>query len=246
MIVRLLQWNVLRGEDPDKIVSVIKKINPAIITAQELIQNTELNADVAKYIAHELSLNYYFHAADTWLPAKNGKTSQGNAVFSKFPILTNNYQYLSKPHHNPKDANFEGRVYVEVSIRINSKKVYFGTTHLSFSPGFVITDKRKKEIDNLIELIKNRRRFCFSGDLNSHSDSYTIDELKKYLVNAGPDLKQPTWTTRPFDYHGQFKEDKLRWRLDYVFCTPDIKVKSSKIISTTVSDHLPILVEFEI
>jgi len=246
MIVRLLQWNILRKEDPDKVIRLIKKINPDIITAQELIQNTQLKIDTAEYIASKLNLNYFYHAADTWSPAKNGKTSQGNAIFSKFPFLTTGFQYVNQPHHNPPDANFEGRIYIEVSCNINSKKIFFGTTHLSFSPKFIINDKRRKQVDNLISLVKNKKNYCFTGDLNSAPDTYTITQLKKYLVNAGPDFDQSTWTTKPFDYHGQFKEDKLRWRLDYVFCTPNMKVKSSKIISTAVSDHLPILVEFVI
>ena len=47
-----------------------------------------------------------------------------------------------------------------------------------------------------------------------------------------------------FDYK-DFKETKLRWRLDYVFASKDIRVIRSKIIKTKFSDHLPILVEFE-
>jgi endonuclease/exonuclease/phosphatase (EEP) superfamily protein YafD len=54
-----------------------------------------------------------------------------------------------------------------------------------------------------------------------------------------------TWTTKPFDY-GDFSEHGLNWLLDYVFAAADIKIVSSEIISTEYSDHLPILVTFEI
>jgi len=241
-----MQWNILRKEDPDKIIQLINKVNPDIITAQELIQNTEKKIDTAAYIARKLNFDYFYHAADTWSPAKNGKTSQGNAIFSRFSITSTNFRYVTKPYHNPPDANFEGRIYIEVKCMINSKEFIFGTTHLSFSPKFIINNRRKVQVDKLICLVKNKKNYCFTGDLNSAPDSYTINQLKKHLVNAGPDLAQPTWTTRPFDYHGQFKEDKLRWRLDYVFCSPDVKVKSAKIIPTIISDHLPILVKLEL
>lgn len=247
MILKILQWNVLRKENPDHIVQLIKENNPDIITAQELIENSEKSIDTAKYMANKLGYNYFYKEGDTWSPAKNNKTSQNNAIFSRFLIEKNTFSYLTPPHHNPPDANYEGRVYVEIFIKINNKLLSIGTTHLSFSPRFVITEKRKKEVDKLVAVIKSKKsNFVFTGDLNSSPDSYTIEQIQKYLIHAGPDYRQPTWTTKPFDYHGQFKEHKLRWRLDYIFVTKDIKVISSKIIETKYSDHLPILLTIDL
>lgn len=242
MTLKILQWNILRKEDPDHIVQFIKQTNPDIVVAQELIENTEKKIDTAKYISNKLGFNYFFKEADTWSPAKNNKTSQGNVIFSRFPITESKFSQLTKPYHNPPDANYEGRVYVEITTKINNKLLSIGTTHLAFSPKFVITKKREKEVDNLIDVIKSKKSaFIFSGDLNSPPNSYTIKQIQKYLAHAGPDYSQPTWTTKPFDYHGQFKEDKLCWRLDYIFTTKDIKIIKSQIIKTDYSDHLPIL-----
>ena len=241
MIIKILQWNIHCKENPDHIVQFIKENNPDIITAQELINNTEKSINTAKYIAQKLKYNYFFKEGDTWFPVKNNKTSQGNAVFSRFLIKKNEFSYLTVPHHNPPDANFEGRVYIETSINVNNFLLTIATTHLGFSPRFVINERRKTEVDNLIPLIKNQKNYIFTGDLNSSPDSYTIQQINKYLINAGPDCSQPTWTTKPFDYHGQFKENKLCWRLDYVFTTKDIKIIKAEIIKTEYSDHLPIL-----
>lgn len=246
MIVKILQWNLLRKENPDNIVQLIKELHPDIITAQELIKNKETNIDWVKYIGDKLGFNSYFKEGDTWSPAKNNKTSQGNAIFSKFPIKKTKFDYLTKPYHNPPDANFEGRVYVETTLEINKKNLTIGTTHLSFSQKYIINEKRKKEVDSLISIIKNKNNYIFAGDLNSSPDSYTIKELEKYFIHAGPDYKYPTWPTKPFDYHGQFKEDKLCWRLDYIFTTKDIKIIQSQIIKTEYSDHLPILLTIDL
>ena len=64
-------------------------------------------------------------------------------------------------------------------------------------------------------------------------------------MNLGPDYHEKTWTTKPFSYNG-FSENSLNWRLDFVFGTKDIKVISSEIIKTDLSDHLPILIKIEI
>ena len=120
-----------------------------------------------------------------------------------------------------------------------------GTAHVSYSHRFEITDRKIMEVNKLIKILKkNKKMFVFTGDMNSTPDSYTIKQLEKILKNCGPDGYQKTWTTKPFDYK-DFKETKLRWRLDYVFASKDIRVIRSKIIKTKFSDHLPILVEFE-
>lgn len=247
MTIKILQWNIFHKENPDHIIQLIKENGPDIIAAQELIENTEKNIDTAKYIANKLKYNFFFKEADTWSLAKNNKTSQGNAIFTRFLIQEKKFSYLTIPCYNPPDANYEGRVYVEASLKINNRLLTIGTTHLGFSPQFIITEKRKKEIDNLIDVIKSEKsNFVFTGDLNSSPNSYTIKQISKYLVHAGPDSNQPTWTTKPFNYHEQFKEDKLRWRLDYIFTTPDIRVLDSRIIKTKYSDHLPILLTIDL
>lgn len=247
MILKILQWNILRNENPNNVISLIKKIGPDIICSQELIENKKTNTDVAKYISEKLDFNYFFEEADTWSPPKNNKTSQGNAIFSRFPIIKTRFVYLLPPHHNPPDANYEGRVYVEAEVQIQNKLLIVGTTHLSFSPRFIITQRRKKETDSLIATLKNNKKlYIFSGDLNCSPTSYVIKQLQKYLVHAGPNYSEPTWTTKPFDYHGQFKENKLRWRLDYFFVSYDVRVIKSEIIKTEHSDHLPILLTIDL
>ena len=84
-----------------------------------------------------------------------------------------------------------------------------------------------------------------SGDFNVTENSNLIKNLAHHLQNAGPDYSHKTWTTKPFSYLG-FETDKLNYRLDYVFATPDINIVSAKILNTEYSDHLPILIEFKI
>ncbi len=249
MNLKILQWNVFYKEDVDKIVAEIKRIDPDIVCAQELIQHLSKTPqiDTAKEIAEKLNYEYVYQTANTWT-GRDVKEAQGNAIFSKHPILSSSYHFLQPLNSNPPDAEHEGRVYLEVNIAVHDTELQIGTTHLSYSHKFQITDHRKKEINNLLEILtKKKQKYVFTADLNSTPDSYTITEILKIqdVKNPGPDFGENTWTTKPFDYHG-FKEDALRWRLDYVFTTQDLNVIDSKIIATDVSDHLPILLEIEI
>lgn len=69
--------------------------------------------------------------------------------------------------------------------------------------------------------------------------------ILKHLQHVGPDFAQSTWTTKPFSFMG-FEENELKWRLDYIFASKQIKVLSSNIIPTEYSDHLPIFAECEL
>ncbi len=240
----LLQWNVWEDEDPKKVAAEIKKINPDIVCAQEIIKHSTNQINTAKYIAKIINYNYYYHKADTW-SSKNDKDEQGNAIFSKLPIKKEDYKYLQAPKHNPKNAWTEGRVYIEITVEYKGKEVTIGTSHLSFTHKLKITKEKKDEVNKLLKIIKNKKEnYLFAGDLNSAPNSYTVGEIEKYLNSAGPNYTQKTWPTKTFEYR-EIKENILAWRADYVFTSPDIRVKKAEVLKTEVSDHYPILVEID-
>ncbi|MEI6237127.1 MAG: endonuclease/exonuclease/phosphatase family protein, partial [Candidatus Saccharibacteria bacterium] len=86
---------------------------------------------------------------------------------------------------------------------------------------------------------KYHKRFIIAGDFNAPPHSCIIKKFMAKYQNLGPDFKQKTWTTKPFKYNG-FEENNLKWRLDYIFGTKDIRLIESKILKTEFSDHLPI------
>lgn len=246
MIIKFLQWNIWYKEDVDSIVEEIKRSQADIITAQEFIQHSKTNLDTAKYIADKLGFNYFYYTADTW-SGREEKDAQGNAIFSRFPIVNTQQIHISPPKHNPVNALEEGRIYVETTLDIEGKQLEVGTTHLSFTPHFEITEPRKIEADNLINIIKNKKtNYIFGADLNAAPDSYIIKEFEKYLQNVGPDYNEKTFANQPFDYRGMFQVEDIEWRLDYIFASNDIKVITAQVMETKYSDHLPILAEIEI
>ncbi len=250
MRIKLLQWNIFYKEKIQRITETIKKINPDIVNLQELVVDCQFNPTVhetAKYVGESLGYNYFWGISQTWPEGVRNKRAQGNGIFSRFSIIKRQSKHIQKPTINPKGPFDEGRIYVEAQLKIGDKTLNVGTTHLSYVHKFSISERKKKEVNNLVKILKQKKsNFVFSGDLNSTPGSYTVEQISKYLKNCGPLFDQPTWTTKPMtDYKG-WTQDELKWRLDYVFATKDIKVISSKIIKTKYSDHLPILVTLEI
>lgn len=245
MIIKLIQWNTWFKEKPENIASFLKRSKADIICTQEIMRDSRKNIDVAKYISKKLGFEYYYHDGNTW-DNDNEKEALGNAIFSRFPIIAKNHIFVQQPKHDTPDASNEGRVYVEIKINVKNKILTVGTTHLSYSHRFKITDQRKNEIDNLINIIKKQKdHYLFAGDLNSVPGSYVITQLEKLLSHSGPDYDHRSWTTKPFEYEG-FKENNLNWRLDYVFNTQDICVCESEVLNCKYSDHLPLQIKIKI
>lgn len=248
MTITLLQWNIWFKEDPQNIASFISEIKPDIVCLQELTTTSLVNPDVnvPQIISKALDeANYYFEQAQSW-NSKEDTRIQGNGIFTKFPITKKFSSFLQDPTKNPISFEKEGRAYVELELDIHGQTLTIGTAHLSYSDRFMDTEIKQKEIKKLEEILKNRKEnFIFTGDLNAPPHSTTVQTIEKYLKNLGPSFERKTWTTKPFNKNG-FIENGLNWRLDYLFGTNDIRIKNTRILNTSFSDHLPILAEIEI
>lgn len=246
MKISLIQWNILYKEPIQNIAKFLKQNPTDIICLQELtIGFEEQNKiDAPKYIANELGYNYHFSEMPVTSP-EGEKGILANGIFSRFEIVNKFIEILQKPGGSGHPSD-ETRTYVEVKLKNGSELFSVGTVHLSYNGWFINNAKKQKESNNLIKIIKQKKhKYILCGDFNSRPNSYTIRNIKKYLRHAGPAMSEETWTTKPFRI-GNFAEDKLNWRLDYVFATPDIKVTKAEVLKTDYSDHLPVRVEFEV
>ena len=244
MEIRLLQWNILFKEKIENILEVLQEIQPDIICLQELKLNDKWNnyVDTAAVVAESLGFHYHFAPAHV---SQNGATI-GNGIFSRYPLLKKESFFVQEPKAAEAKAWDEGRVVATADIDLQGVTLKVSTTHLSYTDRFRETKQKEKEVRKLVTYLqKQGSSFIFSGDLNVTPTSNTIRELSKFLKDCGPSYDEPTWTTKPFELYG-FEETELRWRLDYVFATADITVNSARIVETKFSDHLPILVEFEV
>jgi endonuclease/exonuclease/phosphatase family metal-dependent hydrolase len=241
MILSILHWNIWYEEDARNIATALKEHPADIVCLQELSIGYPGGAihDVPAYLAEQLGYHSYYKE----LPIEStdgSKLTLADGIFSKYPIKDSRYTWINQPKAGG-GYNDEYRVYVEIDVEIEGKKLTVATSHMSYTDRFEPTESKKHETDLLVgELKKHHDRFVFTGDLNAQPGSYTINAISDVLQNAGPDESQKTWTTKPFSYNG-FEAKSLDWRLDYVFTTPDIKVESAEVLKTDYSDHLPIL-----
>jgi endonuclease/exonuclease/phosphatase family metal-dependent hydrolase len=243
MEVSILQWNVWYKESIMNVVKLLQEVDADVICLQELTQNEpeQFKRDTLRYISENLGFGYF-----TSLPMTRDdvERSQYNGIFTRFKIEDTYQAWINIPQGEGGSSD-EYRAYVEAKIMVGATQITVSTTHMSYTDRFIITERKKQEADNLISKLQGKAPLIFTGDLNATPQSYTVQEISRYLVNAGPSDKEKTWTTKPFE-HNDFKEDELNWRLDYVFTSKDINVMSTEIIQTGYSDHLPILLKIKV
>ena len=148
---------------------------------------------------------------------------QSNAILSKKPIT--NYKI-----HNLKSGM--KNIIIETQIK-TSKKATLLLTHLSLSK-----KSREKQINELIDIInKIKTPIILAGDLNTFQGKKELNNLIKQtnLKIHNPKTNKKTYPS--------FKPKK---RFDYILTSKNIKVKNYKTLDIQLSDHLPVLIDFEI
>lgn len=241
----VLQWNVWFKENIENVLGFLRAHPADVLCLQELTRGyaQQTQENTWEYLAH--NLGYQCAAQEIPIITPEAQWSQANAILSRFPLTKKTALWINEPE-NDQGYDDQYRGYLEVEIEVAGQAVTIGTTHLSYTDRFHMTDRKRQEIERLIEAVSGKQHtYVLAGDLNAGPDSLTIQRLREHLRHTGPDFAQNTWTTKYFSYEG-FEASTLDWRLDYVFASHDLKVRSAKTIPTDVSDHLPILVEFEV
>lgn len=245
---KFASYNLWYGKEWEKEIRFLKKENVDIFVLQEVTKNIPEfgleNTDVFQEFKQAFPRHEGVYAPITHKKERGRKVGFGNAIFSRFPIVSSEAHYLLKPLDWTDDYKNMSRNLLEAKIRIENKEIYIFTTHLTYSPGFIDTPNKIKEAKTISKIIRGKEPFIFAGDFNSHPDTEVIKILSQVASYLNQSNK-PTWTKHPFSYEG-FSETELKWKLDYVFASDDLKCTEYKIVDINYSDHLPIIVNFQI
>jgi len=242
MQMRVMQWNVMYDEDPERIVEVIQDVDPDVVCLQELTAGYQQRySDVGAHIAARLG--YYGVHDYGRMALPNGRDADvGCGIFSRWPLERHKSLVLQAGEMVDGEVTVDDRRYTQADVMTPDGMVRFGTAHEPYHPHFFATVAKRAMTETiLVELLAGGGPAVWCTDLNTTSGSQMIERILKVMKNAGPALDQPTWTTKPF-YLAHRHYSGLRWRLDYIF-QRGLEMRSAEIINTDVSDHLPIVAE---
>lgn len=258
---KVLTWNILYKDSlskMDKIVEEVKKFDVDVICLQEVSEIKDVgNSKNIDYLIKQFNEGFFAYSNSTCDKNYNSDGSphyeriQGNAILTKHKIIdSKEFFIINKEELNNRSKSNESRVYLECKIQIENKIINFANTHTSFFLEKEPSELIYLEWKRLISLLKqNNKKFVFCADLNVNETSSLVKEIESFMNPAGPSYALKTWPTKALNsdtYEPSLLKSKMANRIDFVFNSYDIKVINSKMIETKLSDHLPILVEFEI
>lgn len=218
-----------------KIVKALKQLHPDILALVEVDAGSFRSRwkDEAKIIFKKIKLSSFaekikypiqgwmrlFH----YIPILD---MQENAVASRYKLYGVKYHSLNEGTK---------RMVIEVSVNC-PKKVTLLLAHLALG-----RKTRKKQLRELINIVNNiKNPVILMGDFNTFNGTKEINELlKKTHLNDKISLdKKDLPFTEPAWHPSK--------RLDYILTSKEIKVKNYKIINYLFSDHLPLMIDFEV
>jgi endonuclease/exonuclease/phosphatase family metal-dependent hydrolase len=207
-----------------KIIHFMQRIKPDIIGLVEVdagsyrMQQRNQAELIAESLHHHHSYRskYGHGSVARWLPLFS---KQGNAVISRHPITSQRFHYLERGVK---------RLVMEMEVA----GVTLFLVHLALSFG-----ARHQQLRSLASMVRRTHRPCLvAGDFNAMAGK---EELAFFLACTGlsnaDDLGRPT-----------FPSWDPRRHLDFILHNRRIRVNRFEMPRIWLSDHLPLICDFEI
>jgi endonuclease/exonuclease/phosphatase family metal-dependent hydrolase len=236
----------------DSLVPYIHKEKPDILALQEVYDGHDKSLEnrfrTMKEFTKEFSSFLPFQAfGATVIDTGNGNMPWGNAIFSKFPIKNSRTIFFDLPltEYDFKlnlDSRLAAEGMLESEILIGEKNVFVYSWHGVWDHHGNDTSKREQMGQVIIENIKDKENIILAGDGNINHDTKVIKNIGNYLQNVFGD-------SLPSTFNMKYKEKKSTYAtssVDKVFLSKNLKVIKKEMPDVDISDHYPLLVEFEI
>jgi endonuclease/exonuclease/phosphatase family metal-dependent hydrolase len=219
----------------ERIITALKKLKPDIVTLIEVDTGSlrSRGRDEVKFIEKKLGMTNFVekvkYPVHGWLKLFHhvpilGK--QANAIISKFKLSKIKYHVF---HEGTK------RMVIEATVKC-PKPVTLLAAHLALGK-----KTRAKQIKELIKIVKNiKNPVILMGDFNTFNGESEIAELmrKTHLKDRIKLDKKSLPFTEPAWHPSK--------RLDYILTSPKLKVTKYSVLHFPFSDHLPLMIDFEL
>lgn len=255
MKLTTLQWNIGGGkirainsgstvsesynrDGVEYITSLLKDINPDIITLQEV--HCDKDVDQVSNIASKLGLGYY--VSDFYADSHIEKGQRlGQAIISKYPISSHTFELFINPQY--KNIWEDGSIAVShdkgitsVEVEVDSKKARIITTHLIPFRRFDV-DPISTEAEVVMEDIQNKLHnmsniVLIQGDFNLDYVSLRTILPNLFINDMGEVLQTVPTTPKGRKY------DHVLFR--------GLKMKKTYTNDTALTDHFPVITVFEV
>ena len=236
MDITLMSYNtqhclnyVTREIDFDIMAETIRKCGADIIGLQEMFDlgETEAFTTQTKVLAEKLGFHYYFAQATK---LEKGKYPYGNGIISRYPILQAETVIIPDPEVRTGKRYYETRCLLKAKIDVG-EGLNVLVTHFGLN-----ADEQENAVNTVIANLPEEKGILM-GDFNVRPENERIIPIRERLYDTAELFDEPK---------GSWPSDNPRGKIDYIFTTKDIKVRSADIPAIVSSDHRPHVATIEL
>lgn len=258
--MKILSYNIfIKMDNNDGVINFLKQNDFDIVALQESCRAFDKNVfkgfDSANRIDEALNLTHkYSFFAPIYISDGvtkegkvhlnfGGKIEQGTQLLSKYEFKSASNKFYHNDYAYGFDAtNFHRddwtrSICVAVLRLENNKLVKVINVHGLWNKGKLGDENTTKQSNFIIEeALKDKLPVIILGDFNLLPEANDIKLLNKNFRNLCDEYNVKS--TRP--------ESKGTFVCDYVFVSDDIIVNTFEIIKTDISDHYPLVLDFDV
>lgn len=230
-------WDVKKF-NLDAVAEVIREQDPDIVALQEVdrLRSRSGKVDQVVYLAEKLGMYWAYSPSYFDVETKEGRGMYGNAILSKYPIVSNYAHTLWRRGQlmpGEYDWVIEKRSILETKIDVDGRLINVFSTHLSTT-----ADQRQiqtAEIKTLLTQMRGPK--ILMGDFNAGPQDPEMKNLSRYIdVLEQSPIKGSQRATYP-------NGSKSTEAIDYILVSREWELIEAKVIieETGASDHNPIV-----
>ena len=228
MHIKLMSFNsqhclnfMTKEIDFDIMAEAIIKCGADIIGLQEMRDESEDEeyAAQAKIIAEKLGFHYYFAEAIRF----DGKNPYGNALISRYPIISAETILIPDPEIKKYDGYYETRCLLKATIDVGDGLNVL-VSHFGLNP-----DEHQNAVKTIVSNLSTER-CVLMGDFNVQPDNPVLEPIREKLYDTAYAFTSPKLS---------FPSDVPNVKIDYIFVSRDLSVSCADIPEVIASDHRP-------
>ena len=259
--MKLFDLNIgIKIDNTKQVLNLVKEEKPDICIFQEAmnaVDDTCYESYKSKNYIEKIEGYKYSRFAPLFIADKitvngevykdfGGKAEQGSLIISKYKIKEHYNQFYYNDYKYEYDAtHFKEKDWCRsiqnTILEIDGKEVQIINVHGLWNKDKVGDERTIKQSLFILEHIRDDIPVIVAGDFNLLPNTESIEILNRRLINLID--KYNIKTTRPKFRDGLDIGDVI---CDYIFVNDLVKVNNLIVIKSDVSDHFPIVLDFDI
>ncbi len=236
--LRVMVFNIAAGHgDVNRIIREIENAQPDIVGLQEVDKHWSARSDwrdQPALLAEALGMEVFYAPIYRIPHPEEDRPAReyGLAFLSRLPIRESQNHPLTRLTPQRADTEPEQKPgFPEIAVRADGQTIRLFNTHLDYR-----RDPRVRQIQ-VAETLARLRQIdgpaILLGDLNATPEKEELQPLFEHLRDA--------WKEETMGPGHTFPADNPDRRIDYLLVSDHFEVKHAEVISTTSSDHLPLV-----